>query len=116
MRISDWSSDVCSSDLGLILKAGSGVEQLLECILIRNDVIVHGPDEVRASGITKLETQAEPARRTSVVVKAADLHVMIARVRKYLSSAVATPNSDHTNVIAKTNLPCYKTEKTSKGK
>src|SRR3546814_10470127 len=29
---------------GLILKAGSGVEQLLECILIRNDVIVHGPD------------------------------------------------------------------------
>src|SRR3546814_13720759 len=58
---------------GLILKAGSGVEQLLECILIRNDVIVHGPDEVRASGITKLETQAEPARRTSVVVKAAEI-------------------------------------------
>src|SRR3546814_12375538 len=101
MRISDWSSDVCSSDLGrvngLILKAGSGVEQLLECILIRNDVIVHGPDEVRASGITKLETQAEPARRTSVVVKAADLHVLIARVRKYLSSAVDTRIIDHHN-------------------
>src|SRR3546814_2226607 len=47
---------------GLILKAGSGVEQLLECILIRNDVIVHGPDEVRSSGLHKLETKAEPAR------------------------------------------------------
>src|SRR3546814_87510 len=107
MRISDWSSDVCSSDLGLILKAGSGVEQLLECILIRNDVIVHGPDEVRASGITKLETQAEPARRTSVVVKAADLHVLIARVRKYLSSAVDTRIIDHHNVIARNRLPDY---------
>src|SRR3546814_20815121 len=63
--------------------------------------------EVRASGITKLETQAEPARLTSVVVKAADLHVLIARVRKYLSSAVDTRIIDHHNVIARNRLPDY---------
>src|SRR3546814_15006300 len=57
---------------GSILKAGSGVEQLLECILIRNDVIVHAPDEVRARGIPNLETQAEPARHPTKVVKGAE--------------------------------------------
>src|SRR3546814_14908417 len=48
---------------GLILKAGSGVEQLLEWILIRNDDIVHGPDAFRTSGLNKLEPQIEPPIR-----------------------------------------------------
>src|SRR3546814_7517800 len=33
MRISDWSSDVCSSDLGLVTPLGSGVNQVWDRLI-----------------------------------------------------------------------------------
>src|SRR3546814_2533481 len=71
MRISDWSSDVCSSDLlhsgellGVVGESGSGKTTLLNCLSARltptNGIVEY---DLRGRGLTDIYTLSEPERR-----------------------------------------------------
>src|SRR3546814_2672382 len=71
MRISDWSSDVCSSDLlhsgellGVVGESGSGKTTLLNCLSARltptNGIVEY---DLHGRGLTDIYTLSEPERR-----------------------------------------------------
>src|SRR3546814_3325976 len=56
MRISDWSSDVCSSDLDLMLRGDLRPEQVLhkDYILLHNEGSLRFTDQAAAANAAKL--------------------------------------------------------------
>src|SRR3546814_7187090 len=68
MRISDWSSDVCSSDLHLVLVArrGDRLDQLAELITRRHNVSAHVivADLAKKNAVARLAAELEARELT----------------------------------------------------
>src|SRR3546814_13829531 len=60
MRISDWSSDVCSSDLD----RGIGASSQLELLAIRRDNRLHGVDTSTEEGLNEINATDTTASET----------------------------------------------------
>src|SRR3546814_15042590 len=77
MRISDWSSDVCSSDLDVSAKTKQGIDTLLEALLLQAEVLelTANPDRT-AEGVV-IEAKVERGRGSvaTVLVQRGTLHV-----------------------------------------
>src|SRR3546814_13076000 len=73
MRISDWSSDVCSSDLRHARRVGVPVEQVEGEGVLAHQVVVHheGPDEVIGA------QQVEGGRHVGALEVAIVLHLLL---------------------------------------
>src|SRR3546814_4593158 len=89
MRISDWSSDVCSSDLRFLLTGGerndiTQIEGLLDGLQARHVLADKGYDGQRAMGAIAASgaKPVVPRRRTTAQWRSFDSHLYKERDRK----------------------------------
>src|SRR3546814_9190900 len=104
MRISDWSSDVCSSDLGVLVKGGGPLENLGSLTALAFDktgTLTEGKpritDVVPATGVPK-----EELLRIAVAVERLSDHPLaaaIARDGEAMLTSARVPVADDLNSL-----------------
>src|SRR3546814_11465963 len=96
MRISDWSSDVCSSDLGRAISVGVVIKDKprLLLALARQGQVTHGRDVDRLVAVEGADARQEIAEREDA------FHTLFrdAAGRRYIG--------DHAALLSPTRLAC----------